>query len=398
MKILVFGPKARYDAYMPEFARELGAELVFCPLGSSPRQAAADNPDAQVLFTDAIIDVDREILDLLPNLKLVQSEGVAFNRIDLEAARERGVYVCNNKGCNADSVAEHTVMLMLMALRHGITGHSAVLEGRQMQMKEAVMASNSPELGEQAVGLVGLGDIGQAVARLLKPFGCRLYYYTLHRRPPEVEAELGVTYLPLEGLFSACDILSLHCAVNDQTRGMVNEALLERLKPGAILVNTARGDLVDNLAVRRALIQGRLGGIAMDTLAPEPTPADHPLVDLPPEVADRAIYSPPPGRKYRRLLPPGPPEYVGERPPHPGGTAAGPHRQRPVKIESCPASFSKEGGGAHSLSKNLLRGNRLSDGGGARGGGSPPRVESNALNALHGKAFSERSGGKVPAF
>ena len=147
MKILVFGPKARYDAYMPEFARELGAELVFCPLGSSPRQAAADNPDAQVLFTDAIIDVDREILDLLPNLKLVQSEGVAFNRIDLEAARERGVYVCNNKGCNADSVAEHTVMLMLMALRHGITGHSAVLEGRQMQMKEAVMASNSPELG-----------------------------------------------------------------------------------------------------------------------------------------------------------------------------------------------------------------------------------------------------------
>ena len=144
MKILVFGPKARYDAYMPEFARELGAELVFCPLGSSPRQAAADNPDAQVLFDDPVIDVDREILDLLPNLKLIQSEGVAFNRIDLEAARERGVYVCNNKGCNADSVAEHTVMLMLMALRHGITGHNAVREGRQMQMKEAVMASNSP--------------------------------------------------------------------------------------------------------------------------------------------------------------------------------------------------------------------------------------------------------------
>ena len=292
MKILVFGPKARYDAYMPEFARELGAELVFCPLGSSPRQAAADNPDAQVLFDDPVIDVDREILDLLPDLKLIQSEGVAFNRIDLEAARERGVYVCNNKGCNADSVAEHTVMLMLMALRHGITGHNAVREGRQMQMKEAVMASNSPELGEQTVGLVGLGDIGQAVARRLRPFGCPLYYYTLHRRPPEVEAELGVTYLPLEELFAACNILSLHCAVNDQTRGMVNETLLERLKPGAILVNTARGDLVDNLAVRRALIQGRLRGIAMDTLAPEPTPADHPLVDLPPEVADRAVYSP----------------------------------------------------------------------------------------------------------
>ncbi len=292
MKILVFGPKARYDAYLPGFAPSLRAELVFCPLGSSPRQAAADNPDAEILFDDPVIDVDREIIGLLPNLKLIQSEGVAFNRIDLEAARERGIYVCNNKGCNAGSVAEHTVMLMLMALRHGVTGHNAVREGRQMQMKEAVMASSSPELGEQAVGLVGFGDIAQATARRLKPFGCRMYYYTLHRRPPQVEADFGVTYLPLEELFAACDILSLHCAVNDQTRNMVDGALLSHVKPGAILVNTARGDLLDNQAVRKALLEGRLGGIAMDTLAPEPTPADHPLVDLPPEIADRAVYSP----------------------------------------------------------------------------------------------------------
>ena len=292
MKILVFGPKARYDAYLPDFAPSLGAELVFCPLGSSPRQAAADNPDAEILFDDPVIDVDREIISLLPNLKLIQSEGVAFNRIDLEAARERGIYVCNNKGCNADSVAEHTVMLMLMALRHGITGHNAVKAGRQMEMKERVMASSSPELGEQTVGLVGFGDIAQATARRLKPFGCRMYYYTLHRRSPEVEADFGVAYLPLEELFAACGILSLHCAVNDQTRNMVDEALLSHVKPGAILVNTARGDLVDNQAVRKALLDGRLGGIAMDTLAPEPTPASHPLVDLPPEIADRAVYSP----------------------------------------------------------------------------------------------------------
>ena len=292
MKILVFGPEARYNAYRPAFASALDAELVFCPLGSSPRRAAADHPDAQVLFADPIIDVDREIIGLLPQLKLIQSEGVAFNRIDLEAARERGIYVCNNKGCNADSVAEHTIMLMLMALRHGITGHRAVLAGQQVQMKEAVMASSSPELGEQAVGLVGFGDIAQATARRLHPFGCRLYYYTLHRRTPEIESEFGVSYLPLEELFAVCDILSLHCAVNDQTRGMVGEALLSHMKPTAILVNTARGDLVDNLAVRQALVEGRLGGIAMDTLAPEPTPADHPLVALPPEVADRAIYSP----------------------------------------------------------------------------------------------------------
>ena len=292
MKVLILGPKARYEAYMPEFVAQLPFETAYCSLDQSPRQAARENADAQILFTDPIVDVTGELMDLMPDLKLIQSEGVAYNRVDLEAARARNIFVCNNKGCNADSVAEHTVMLMLMALRHGITGHNAVRAGRQIQMKEAVMASNSPELGLSTVGLVGFGDIAQATARRLAPFGCRMYYYTRTRRPPEVEAEFHVTYLPLEELAAACDIISLHCAVNDQTRGMVNEGLIARMKPSVVLVNTARGDLLDNQAVREALIQGRIGSIAMDTLAPEPTPADHPLVDLPPEAADRAIYSP----------------------------------------------------------------------------------------------------------
>jgi len=241
---------------------------------------------------DPVVDTAEAVIAQFPNLKLIQSEGVAFNRIDLEAARRRGIYVCNNKGCNATSVAEHTVMLMLMALRHGITGHTAVRAGRQFEMKERIMASGSPELGERTVGLVGFGDIAQSTARRLAPFGCKLYYYTLHRRSPQVEAEFGVTYLPLEELVAACDVLSLHCAVNDQTRGMINAPLIEKMRPGTILVNTARGDLLDNRAVRQALIDGQLGAIAMDTLAPEPTPADHPLVALPPQVQDRAIYSP----------------------------------------------------------------------------------------------------------
>ena len=292
MKILVFGPKARYDLYIPDYVKELPVELVFASAHQSTLQAAEENPDAEVVFADAITPVSREVMDRLPRLKLIHSEGVAFNAIDIAAAREKGVFVCNNKGCNAVSVAEHTVMLMLMALRHGVTGHRAVLDGQQIQMKERVMVSNSPELGERTVGLIGLGDIGQATARLLRPFGCELYYYTAHRRPPEVEAELGVTYLPLAELAGRCEILSLHCAVNEQTTHMVNEAFLAQVKPGAILVNTARGQLVDNLAVRQALVEGRLGGIAIDTLDPEPTPADHPIVELPAGIADRAVYSP----------------------------------------------------------------------------------------------------------
>lgn len=290
MKILIYGPKARYDLYLPDYVKQLPVELVFCTSRRPTPEEVEANRDAQAIFVDAITPVTREVMDALPRLKLVHSEGVGFNAIDVEAAREKGIFVCNNKGCNAVSVAEHTVMLMLMALRHGVAGHEAVKAGRQIQMKEQVMVSNAPELGEQAVGLIGLGDIGQAAARVLRPFGCEVYYYTAHRRPPELERELGVTYLPLEELAARCDILSLHCAVNEQTVHMIDEAFLAHVKPGAILVNTARGQLVDSLAVRRALLEGRLGGIAMDTFDPEPTPADHPLVDLPPEIS--AVYSP----------------------------------------------------------------------------------------------------------
>ena len=292
MKILIFGPKARYDLYLPDFVQSMPVEPVFASAHQSTLQAAQANPDAEIVFADAITAVGRDVMDALPRLRLIHSEGVAFNAIDVDAAREKGIFVCNNKGCNAASVAEHTVMLILMALRCGVTGHRAVLAGEQIQFKEHFMVSSSPELGEQSVGIIGLGDIGTATVRLLRPFGCRLYYYTAHRRPPETEEDLGVTYLPLEELAETCGVLSLHCAVNEQTTHMVNEAFLSHVKPGAILVNTARGQLVDNLAVRQALIDGRLGGIAIDTFDPEPTPADHPLVDLPPEIAGRAVLSP----------------------------------------------------------------------------------------------------------
>ncbi len=292
MKILIYGPKSRYDLYTPDFVPNLPVELVFSAAHQSTLQAAQANPDTEVILTDAITPVGQDVINALPQLKMIHSEGVAFNAIDIAAAQKRGIFVCNNKGCNAGSVAEHTIMLMLMALRRGITGHQAVKAGQQIQFKEQFMVSSAPELGEQTVGIVGLGDIGTAAAKLLRPFGCSLYYYSAHRRPPEIERELGISYLPLEELAAKCDILSLHCAVNAQTTHMVNEAFLSHMKQGAILVNTARGQLVDNLAVRTALLDGRLGGLAIDTLDPEPTPADHPLVDLPPEIADRAVYSP----------------------------------------------------------------------------------------------------------
>ena len=292
MKVLIWGDRVRYERDLPAWISQLPLELVYCPREQPLETILPEHGDGEVLFADAISPVSRELIEQLPDLKLIHSEGVAYNTIDIEAARERGIYVCNNKGCNASPTAEMAVMLMLMVLRFGVTGDRAVREGRQIQFKEHIMAVGAPELGSCSVGLVGFGDIAQAVARRLKSFGCRLFYYAPHRRPAEVEAEFGVAYLPLKELAASCDILSLHCAVTPETSGMVNDQLLSQMRPGAILINTARGDLVDNQAVRRALLEGRLGGAGFDVLSPEPTPADHPLVDLPPEVGQRVVYAP----------------------------------------------------------------------------------------------------------
>ena len=292
MKIVILGAEARYRAYQPAMPFIQRQELVFLDKDSTEAEILAAGGDAEVLFVDAITAVSAALMARLPRLRLIHSEGVAFDRIDLSAARERGIYVCNNKGCNAGAVAEQAVLLMLMLLRHALEGDEAVRAGRQMEMKERCMVEGITELSACKVGLVGFGDIARAAAERLAPFGCALYYYTRHRRTPEEERRYGVTYLPLEALAETCDILSLHCAVTEETRNLVDAALLRRMKPTAYLINTARGDLVDNEALRQALLEGRVAGAGLDTLSPEPVPAGHPLTALPPEVQRKVVLAP----------------------------------------------------------------------------------------------------------
>ena len=289
MKIVILGAEARYRAYQPAMPFIQQQELVFLDKDSTEAEILAAGADAEVLFVDAITVVSAALMEHMPCLRLIHSEGVAFDRIDLSAARERGIYVCNNKGCNA---GEQTVLLILMLLRHALAGDEAVRAGRQMVMKERCMVEGITELSACKVGLVGFGDIARAAAERLVPFGCELYYYTKHRRLPEEEKKYHVTYLPLEELAEKSDIVSLHCAVTEETRNLVDAALLRRMKPTAYLINTARGDLVDNEALRQALLEGRIAGAGLDTLSPEPVPAGHPLTALPPEVHRKVVLAP----------------------------------------------------------------------------------------------------------
>lgn len=291
-KVLIIGSRARYEKFYPatEFADSL--EKVYVDLGTPVEDILEKAKDAWFIAADAIAEVPAELIEQMPDLRLIQSEGVAFNRIDCKAAAKRGIPVCNNKGINAAAVAEQAVFLMLGLLRTGLEGDRAVREGRQIQMKERRMLEGITELGDCQVGLIGFGDIGKATARLLSAFGCRISYYASCRKTPELEKEYGVEWMTPEDMAGQCDIISLHMPVTDQTAGMIDEEFLKKMKQTAFLINTARGELIDNMALVKALEEGWIAGAGLDTVSPEPVPADHPLLHMSPEAEKKVLFSP----------------------------------------------------------------------------------------------------------
>lgn len=293
MKTLIIGNEDRYRKYLPAdipFAQN--TEMIFLNRGASDEEILAAASDAEYMAADPMTRVSGNVICNMPKLKMIHSEGVGYNGIDVAAATERGICVCNCKGANAGAVAEQTVLLILGFLRHVIEGDRIEREGNQIKMKERMMVEGIREVSDCRVGLVGFGDIAKATALRLLPFGCELYYYSLHRKDAQTEEKYHVKYLPLRELASTCEIISLHAAVTDETRGMVNEEFLRLMKEDAFLVNTARGDLVDNEALKNAIINGTILGAALDTVYPEPTTKDNPLLNLPPEYADRIVFSP----------------------------------------------------------------------------------------------------------
>ena len=293
MKILVLANRERYEKFAPDSDFVKSCEIVYLPLDTGIEAVrTAGALDADVLFADAITPIGRDLINGMQNLKLIHSEGVAFSAIDIQAAAERGIPVCNNKGCNSGAVAEQAILLMMALLRSYSYAGKEVKEGRQIGIKEKMMLEGITELSECSVGLIGFGDIAKETALRLKAFGCNISYYNRSRKAAETEEKYGVNYLPLDELLAECDIISLHVAVTPETAGMVNADFINKMKPTAFLINTARGELVDNYAMREALINGRIAGAGFDTIAPEPTLADNPLVDLPADIPARVEYSP----------------------------------------------------------------------------------------------------------
>jgi phosphoglycerate dehydrogenase-like enzyme len=212
-------------------------------------------------------------------LKLVQVLSAGYDRVNIAGARAARVPICSNGGANSVAVAEHAIMLMLAVYRKLVLYHQNVAAGRWMQ--GVPRTEDVFELEGKTVGLVGLGNIGQQVAKRLRGFDVKVIYYDVFRRTPEEEAQFNAQYVPLETLLETADVVSLHVPLNHDTQGMIDAKALARMKPKAILINTCRGEVVQEEALIDALRQGRILAAGLDTQAKEPADPDNPLLTLP---------------------------------------------------------------------------------------------------------------------
>ena len=240
------------------------------PLSSEELAKMLPGIDGYIAGLDA---VDRPALASADRLKGIARYGVGVDAVDLQAARDKGIVVTNTPGANSISVAELAVGLILSLARNIPIAANATRSGEWPRLAGV-------SLEGKVVGLVGFGSIGQQVARRLGGFDCTLLAYD-PITPESRAAALGVKLLPLGEVVAQADFLSLHCPLSDETRRMVNSAFLGAMKPGAFLVNTARGELVDEAALLAALDSGQLRGAALDVFSSQPPAKDNPLLSHP---------------------------------------------------------------------------------------------------------------------
>ncbi len=257
----------------------LPANFTFSMLEEQTAGCLAESiADADYLLAGGRVRIDENALSHAAKLKMIQRSGVGLDSIDLEALKRLGIPLYVNRGVNSQSVAEHALLLMLACLRRLTEIHGNTVAGVWKKQEQGVRTF---ELHGKTVGLVGMGSIARKVAGLLKPFGVRVLYFDPFRPDEKTERELSVEYTELNTLLAESDVVSLHCPLTDGNHHLLNETSISHMKCGAVLVNTARGGLVDSVALHTALQDGQLSFAALDVHETEPIPADYALKSLP---------------------------------------------------------------------------------------------------------------------
>jgi glycerate dehydrogenase len=252
--IEAFGNLAVYDRTAPEQVRERAEKADLVLTNKTPLPA--------------------EVLRELPKLKYIGVLATGYNIIDTACARERGITVTNIPGYSTDSVAQ-LVFALLLELLNGISAHNAAVHNGEWVRSADFSFTVTPlsELSGKVMGIIGYGSIGRQVSRIARAFGMRVVTVDRGRRHGD-----GAEYLPLEEVLAQADVLSLHCPQTPETVGLINAAALARMKPSAVLINTARGGLIVEQDLADALNAGRLAGAGLDVLSAEPPVPANPLL------------------------------------------------------------------------------------------------------------------------
>lgn len=222
--------------------------------------------------------IDAEVMDAAPGLKVVSNMAVGYDNITVKEANRRKIPVGNTPGVLTDATADLAFALMLAAARRLGEAVNYIREGRWQTWVPFELTGM--DLQGKTLGLIGMGRIGAAVARRARGFDMRVLYYN-RKRHPEAEAETGALYVLLDELLAQSDFVSIHTPLNDETRHFINAERLRKMKPTAMLINTARGGAVDPRALYDALKNGVIAYAALDVTEPEPVPPDYPLLSLP---------------------------------------------------------------------------------------------------------------------
>lgn len=227
--------------------------------------------DADILVnTRGVVTWGAKEFEQLPKLKMITSCSIGTDMFDLEAAKERGIIICNQPGRTASVVAEHMFGLMFAVAKRAAFLTAGLKAGKWIRM-------NNVFLQDKTLGIIGTGSIGAEMARLGRAIGMDVIAWTFSPSPERAK-ELGVTFVEFKELLQKADVVSLHVKLTDKSKGLIGPKELSMMKKGAILLNGARGAVVDSAALVAALDSGHLGGAGIDVFDQEPVPSDHPLL------------------------------------------------------------------------------------------------------------------------
>ena len=272
MKIVVLdGYAANPNDLSWEPMRRLGELTVY--ERTAPEEVEARIGDAEAVLTNKVV-ITEEMMAKKPALRYIGVLATGYNVVDIPAAKARGIIVTNIPAYSTPSVAQHVFALLLELCLH--VGHhsDAVHAGRWTNSRDFCFWDTPlVELDGKTMGIIGYGRIGQAVERVARAFGMQVKICSGHAQGPDV--------LPLDALLAGCDVVTLHCPLTKENAGLINRQTIAKMKDGAILINTARGGLVNEADVRAALESGKLGGFAADVACAEPIPVDSPLLRAP---------------------------------------------------------------------------------------------------------------------